>query len=127
MTHRSIISIDGDSAEYWRRRKQAFRLIREAEWAAEELKRAPSYIAGRWDEEYGDYEPMENLGPHDDMEEAIRAVEADETAVSVLVAQRRTHVGNHPVKAVIRSLVLDDGCVNEDPEGYRGRLHGPDW
>ncbi len=128
MTHRSITSIDGGSAEYWRQRKQAFRLIRDAQWAADELKRAPQYIAGRWDEDYGDYEPVENLGPHDDMEEAIRAIEADETAVSVLVAQRRTHIGNHPVKAVIHALTLlgTDGS-NEDPEADRERLHGPDW
>jgi len=115
MTPRSITSIDGGSAEYWRQRRQAFRLIREAEWAAEELQRAPQYIAGRWDDDYGDYEPVENLGPYDDMDDAIRAIEADETAVGILVAQRRTHVGNHPVTAVIRALA----------EPAAGGPHGP--
>ncbi|WP_292442682.1 hypothetical protein [Mesorhizobium sp.] len=128
MTHRNIISIDGGSADYWRQRRKAFRLIREAERAAEDLERAPMYIRGRWDDEYGDFEPVENLGPHNDMDDAIRAIEADETAVGILVAQRRTQIANRPVTAVIRALVrLDDSGANEDPEGDRERLHGSDW
>ncbi|MBA8907950.1 hypothetical protein [Aminobacter ciceronei] len=128
MTHRNFISVDGGSAEYWRQRKQAFRLIREAERAAEDLARAPIYIRGRWDDEYGDYEPVENLGPHDDMDDAIRAIEADETAVGILVAQRRAQIGNHPVTAVIRALAqLDVSGIDEDVEGDYERLHGPDW
>ncbi|WP_425964269.1 hypothetical protein [Rhizobium nepotum] len=54
--------------------------------------------------DYGDYEPLENLGPGDDMDEAIRAIEANETAVDILVAQCRTHFGDWPVAAVIREL-----------------------
>ena len=107
MTQRKIKYIDGGSPEYWRQRTEGFRLIREAERALIRVKNAPQYIAGNWDEEYGDYEPVENLGPLDDMDEAIQAIEANETAVDILVAQRRTHFGNWSVAAVIRELAGD--------------------
>lgn len=127
MTQRTINAVDGGSAEYWRQRRLAFGLIGEAELAAKRLKTAPMYIRGRWDDEYGDYEPVENLGPHDDMEDAIRAIEANETAISILVAQRCTHIGNHEIRAVIRELaLLDDSGNDKDPEGDYERLHGPD-
>ncbi|RUT90472.1 hypothetical protein EOD23_36045 [Mesorhizobium sp. USDA-HM6] len=103
MTHRKIITIDGGSAEYWRQRKQGFRLIREAEWALSRLERAPMYLHGGYDEN-GDVIPIENLRPYFDMEDAIRAIEANETAVGILVAQRRTKIGDYEVKAVIRVL-----------------------
>jgi hypothetical protein len=121
MTHRSIKTIDGGSPEYWPQRKIAFALIREAERAARALQGAPMYIAGDWDDDYGDYEPVENLAPFDRMDEAIAAIEADETAVSILVAQRREWIGNHRVSAVSRVLHSD-----EDPEGDYELLHGPD-
>ena len=128
MTYRKIITIDGGSAQYWRDRKEGFRLIREAEEAIEHLKHEPMYIAGAWDDDYGDYEPVENLEPLDDLEDAIRAVEADETAVSILVAQRCTRIGNHQIRAVIRELaLLNDGGSDENPEGDDERLHGPNW
>jgi len=104
MIHRNNITIDGGSAEYWRNRKQGFRLIREAELAAERLETAPMYIAGRWDDDYGDYEPIENLGPWERMDDAIRAIAADETALSILVAQRRPKIGDWEIGAVIRAL-----------------------
>ena len=127
MSKRIIPTIDGGSPEYWRQRKQAFRLIREAERAAEDLERAPAYIRSRWDDDYGDYEPVENLAPLDDMEDAIRAIEADDTAVDILVALRQTHIGRHPVTAVIRELaLLQDGDDDEYSESDYHRLHGPD-
>ena len=75
MTEQKIIRIDGGSAEYWRDRKQAFGLIRDAELAAKRLAEAPMYLHGGYDED-GDVIPIENLGPHDDMEDAIWAIEA---------------------------------------------------
>jgi hypothetical protein len=122
MTHRKVKSIDGGSAQYWRDRTEGFRLIREAEEAVENLKHEPMYIAGKWDDEYGDYEPVENLAPFDRVDEAIAAIEANETAVSILVAQRREWIGNNRVSAVSRALHED-----EDPEGDYELLHGPDW
>ncbi|WP_412065917.1 hypothetical protein [Rhizobium sp. SYY.PMSO] len=107
MTQRKIRYIDGGSPEYWRQRTDGFHLIHEAERALARVERAPMYIRGRWDDDYGDYEPVENLGPYDDMDEAIRAIEANETAIDILVAQRRTHFGQWPVKAVIRELESD--------------------
>ncbi|MCP2138653.1 hypothetical protein J2S28_005777 [Rhizobium sp. SLBN-94] len=104
MIQRKIKYIDGGSPEYWRQRTEGFRLIHEAERALARVKRAPMYIAGGWDDEAGDYEPIENLGPFDDMDAAIRAIEAHETAVDILVALRRTHFGQWPVEAVIREL-----------------------
>lgn len=120
--HKHIITIDGGSAAYWNERKHAFRLISEAELAVERLADAPMYLHGGYDED-GDVIPVENLGPHDDMEEAIRAIEADATAVSILVAQGRTEIGGYQIKAVISPEDWDwDGI--EDPES--NPLWGPD-
>lgn len=128
MTPRKIKYIDGGSPEYWRQRKEGFRLIHEAERAFRRAQGAPLYIAGDWDEEYGDYEPIENLAPFERMDDAIRAIEANETAVDILVANRRTHFGDWPVRAVIRELAqaeaLDDGDDPENP--WTNPLWGPD-
>jgi len=123
MTYRKIITIDGGSAQYWRDRKEGFRLIREAEEAIEHLKHEPMYIRGRWDDEYGDFEPVENLAPFDRVDEAIAAIESNETAVSILIAQRRTYIGDWKVRAVIYALARIDG---DDPESDYELLHGPD-
>ncbi|ADZ68740.1 hypothetical protein [Polymorphum gilvum] len=122
MTHRKIITIDGGSAEYWRKRKEGFRLIHAAERAEKRLADAPMYLHGGYDED-GDVVPIENLGPWDDMEVAIRAIEADETAVSILVAQGRTKIGDYEIRAVARELASDDGHI-EDPAS--NPLWGPD-
>ncbi|ANH08746.1 hypothetical protein [Shinella sp. HZN7] len=122
MTERKITVIDGGSAKYWRQRKEGFRLIHEAERAAKRLADAPMYLHGGYDED-GDVIAIENLRPHDDMEDAIRAIEANETAVSILVAQGRTRIGGCEIRAVIKALAPDyDGI--EDPE--RNALWGPD-
>lgn len=123
MTTNTIRTIDGGSAQYWRDRIEGFRLIREAEEAAKDLARAPLYIAGRWDEAYGDYEPVDNLEPFDRMEEAIAAIEANETAVSILVAQCRTRIGGYYITAVIEELDPDGERI-EDPDF--NPLWGPD-
>ena len=111
MTHRKITVIDGGSAQYWKERKEGFRLIREAERAAERLADAPMYLHGGYDED-GDVIAIENLRPHDDM-----------TAVSILVAQGRTRIGICEIRAVVDAMAPDyDGI--EDPE--RNPLWGPD-
>lgn len=51
MTHRNIITIDGGSAEYWRQRREGFRLIHDAERVAMHLETAPMYIAGGYDDD----------------------------------------------------------------------------
>ncbi|ANH05769.1 MAG: hypothetical protein ACOY3N_12065 [Bradyrhizobium sp.] len=122
MTHRKIITIDGGSAEYWRQRTEGFRLIHDAERALERLNDAPMYLHGGYDED-GDVIAIENLGPYDDMEDAIRAIEANETAVSILVAQGRTKIGDYEIRAVVRELAPDDGDI-EDPAS--NPLWGPD-
>jgi hypothetical protein len=123
MTYRRIITIDGGSAQYWRERKEGFRLIREAEEAIEDLKHERMYIRGAWNDDYGDFEPVENLAPFDRVDEAIAAIEANETAVSILIAQRRTCIGNWKMLAVIYALARIDG---DDPESDYELLHGPD-
>ncbi|HCI1651736.1 TPA: hypothetical protein NOE00_002086 [Pseudomonas aeruginosa] len=104
MTQNNIITIDGGSAAYWLKRKEGFWLIREAERAARHLETAPMYIAGNWDEKYGDYEAIENLEPAERMDAAIQAIEANDTAVNILVAQRRTRIGEHEITAVMEAL-----------------------
>ncbi|MCM5688754.1 hypothetical protein M8037_07985 [Sinorhizobium meliloti] len=122
MTERKITVIDGGSAEYWRQRTERFRLIHEAEHTAQRLADAPMYLHGGYDED-GDVIAIENLSPHDDMEDAIRAIEANETAVSILVAQGRSKIGNCEIRAVLIAMAPDyDGI--EDPE--RNPLWGPD-
>ncbi|WP_430442313.1 hypothetical protein [Shinella sp.] len=122
MTERKITVIDGGSAEYWRQRTEGFRLIHEAERATERLADAPMYLHGGYDED-GDVIAVENLGPDDDMEAAIRAIEVNETAVSILVAQARTKIGSHEIRAVLDAMAPEyDGI--EDPE--RNPLWGPD-
>lgn len=64
------------------------------------------YLHGGYDED-GDVIPIENLGPHDDMEDAIQAIEANPTAVSILVAQRRTRIGGYDIASVICKLGTD--------------------
>ncbi|EYR77633.1 MULTISPECIES: hypothetical protein [Rhizobiaceae] len=104
MTHRKITTIDGGSAQYWRQRKRGFGLIQDAEHAARQIVGAPLYIAGAWDDDYGDYEPVENLAPFERMDETIRAIEADETAISILIAQGRTSIGGYQIRAVVDAL-----------------------
>ncbi|MGB3831177.1 MAG: hypothetical protein WA975_04850 [Mesorhizobium sp.] len=82
MTNHKITRIDGGSAQYWKDRTEGFRLIREAEEAVERLKGEPLYIAGDWDDDYGGYEPVENLEPLEIVEDAIAAIEANETALA---------------------------------------------
>ena len=47
----NIRHVDGGSAEYWRERREAFALIREAEEAGERMKTAPLYLHGGYDED----------------------------------------------------------------------------
>lgn len=121
MTQRRIKYINGSSPEYWRQRTEGFRLIREAERAHERVRKAPMYISGGYDED-GDVIPVENLDPWDDMDEAIRAIEAHETAVDILVAQRRTEIGAWRINAVIRELNRGD---DRHDFGY-GFIDGPE-
>lgn len=114
-----IKHIDGGSAEYWRERREAFALIREAEEAGEQMKTAPLYIHGGYDED-GDVIPIENIEPFDDFEDAIQRLLANETAVSILVAQERMTIHDRrlePVAAVLEARVYPEA----DPD-----LWGPD-
>ena len=116
MTQRKIKHIDGGSPEYWRQRTEGFRLIHQAERAYARVQPAPQYKSGGYDED-GDVIPIENLGPWDDMGAAIEALEANETAVDILVAQRRTHLGTWPIDAVIREL-----AASRDPTTWLTEL-----
>ncbi|CAN7771230.1 hypothetical protein LJR245_007545 [Rhizobium leguminosarum] len=115
MAQRKIRYIDGGSPEYWRQRNEGFRLIREAERTLVRVERAPMYISVGYDED-GDAIPVENFGPWDAMDAAIRAIEANETAVDILVALRRTHFGLWRINAVIRELDLAALVHADKPE-----------
>jgi hypothetical protein len=113
MTQCKIKTINGGSPEYWRQRTEGFRLILAAERAYEHVQRAPQYVSGGYDED-GDILPVENLGPWDAMDAAIHAIEANETAIDILVAQRRPQIGTWRIDAVIREL--SGSSVRDDPD-----------
>ncbi len=69
MAQCKITIIDGGSAGYWRQLKEGFRLILEAEEAAERLASAPMYLHGSYDED-GDVIAIENLRPDEEFDEA---------------------------------------------------------
>ena len=73
MTEREIIRIDAGSEDYWHARREAFALIREAERAAKRVAEAPMYLHGGYDG-HGDVIPVENLGPYEALDKAIRAI-----------------------------------------------------
>ncbi|WP_207101482.1 hypothetical protein [Paracoccus shandongensis] len=106
MTEKPILSVDGGSETYWQKRRRAFRLIRNAELAAQRVKTAPLYLHGGHDEN-GDVIPVENIEPWDDLGNAMAALEADATALSILAAQGRTHIGGHAVAGVASSQDAD--------------------
>jgi len=99
MAQRKITIIDGGSAGYWRQLKEGFRLIREAEETAERIASAPMYLHGSYDED-GDVIAIENLRPDEGFDEAIRAIAANETAVSILVARQRNRIGSRVIMPV---------------------------
>ncbi|KAA0576212.1 hypothetical protein FZ983_24475 [Azospirillum sp. B21] len=75
--------------EYFAARKVAFALIREVEIAKQSADRAPTYIAGRWDEDNEDYEPVENTKPWDHLDKVQTMAKADRLVVETLKAQNR--------------------------------------
>ena len=78
MTYGKITYINGGSAQYWQDRRIGFALIRQAERAAKEMAEAPQYISGGYKAD-GDQIAIENLGPYDEFDEAIRALEQNAT------------------------------------------------
>ncbi|CUX70045.1 MULTISPECIES: hypothetical protein [Agrobacterium] len=64
--------------------------------------RANVHLRGYDDD--GDVIPVENLCQRDALDAAIRAIEANETAVDILVAQRRTEIAGWRIDAVSRQL-----------------------
>jgi hypothetical protein len=84
-----LISIDGGSKQYWTELRKAWTLVHHLERCLEDVKSAPMYIRGKWDDEYGDYEPVENLGPWDDLAEAQKDVKANWMAMRIIEAHGR--------------------------------------
>lgn len=103
MTQCNIIRIDAGSTAYWAQLKDAYELIREAEEAGAQTLKAPMYLHGGYDED-GDVIVIENLAPFDAFDEAIRHLEANDTAVRILAAQRRTYLCDVRLNAVAAVL-----------------------
>lgn len=102
MRNGKIVTIDGGSAQYWRDRHEGFRLIREAEEAA-------SWVSSlQWQASISHLDPddrvIDDSSAIEALADAFEALESNETAVSILVAQRRTVIGNYIVSAVVRAL-----------------------
>ncbi|GLR77566.1 hypothetical protein HUE56_29690 (plasmid) [Azospirillum oryzae] len=75
--------------EYFAARKVAFALIREVETAKVSAERAPTYVAGCWDDDNEDYEPVENTKPWDHLGEVQKMAKANRLVIETLKAQRR--------------------------------------
>lgn len=126
MTPRKIITVDGGSAEYWRQRKIAFALIREAEQAGQAMREAPMFRYGSGYNEYGDPVVEDNLEPWDDFEEAIRRLQENDTAVGILIAQGRDEIHGARLAKVYQGIILetlpygDDPLVWVEPYGFIG-------
>lgn len=126
MTHRKIITVDGGSAEYWQQRRVAFALIRQAEEAGQAMRDAPMYRYGVGCNEYGDPVIDDNLEPWDAFEEAIRRLQENDTAVSILIAQRRDEIYGTRLDKVYQGIILetlpygDDPLVWVEPYGFIG-------
>lgn len=83
--------------------QEAHRLIHAAEDAGERMKTAPLYLCGGYDEN-DDPIIIENIGPFDAFEDAIRRVEDNETAVRILIAQGRTEIHSRRLEKVVAGL-----------------------
>ena len=59
---------------YWNDLKEAVKLINIYKRLLKTAKDSQQYIAGNWSDELGAYEPVENLGPWDDVEDASKAI-----------------------------------------------------
>lgn len=59
---------------YWDDLKEAVRLIKIYKRLLMTAKESQQYIAGNWSVELGAFEPVENLGPWDDVEDASKAI-----------------------------------------------------
>lgn len=83
-----VISIDGGSQQYWTDLRRAYALIRELERCSDICRRAPLY-RGHYISEDGDMEIYENIEPFDDLDDALKAVQANPKAMRILNAQGR--------------------------------------
>lgn len=83
-----LVPVPGTPA-YFEARRIAFALIREVEAAKRASEHAPTYVRGRWDEDYDDYEPVENLGPWERLDDAQKRGKANRFVVETLKAQNR--------------------------------------
>lgn len=73
---------------HWTELQQAVRLIAAYRNALKTANNSPQYIGGAWCEQYGDYEPVENLGPWDDLENAKAKVLQNQRANAMARALR---------------------------------------
>jgi len=74
------------TAAYWQASREAFALLRRLRCAIRNALDAPAYVAGAWDDDYGDCEPVENLGPWEHAEDLLKAVRAHPYACRVVAA-----------------------------------------
>ena len=115
MTHPKMITVDGGSAEYWQQRKVAFALIREAEEAGQAMMEAPMYRYGSGCNEFGDPVVEDNIEPWDEFEEAIRQLQENDTAVRILIAQRRDEIHGTRLDKVHQGIILDTLPYGDEP------------
>lgn len=89
MENQDTLSPIPGTPEYFAARKVAFALIREVEIAKQTAERAPTYVAGCWDEDNEDFEPVENTKPWDHLDKVQEKAKANRLVVETLKAQNR--------------------------------------
>lgn len=89
MESQNILTPTPGTLEYFVARKVAFALIREVEIAKQAADRAPTYVAGCWDEDNEDYEPVENTKPWDHLDKVQKRAKTNRFVVETLKAQNR--------------------------------------
>ncbi len=80
---------------YWKDRGRAFALIAEARRLRQVAEEAPMYIAGPYDEENEEFEPMDNLGPHNEAAEFLKQCLTNPTVVRIFAAQECTEENDY--------------------------------
>lgn len=81
-------AIDTNAPTYWNDLREAHQLIERLRISIKDLKTAPMYVAGAWDDEIGGYEPIENIAPFENVQKLQAEVRANMLASRIAESHR---------------------------------------